>query len=59
MMVINEIRGLTRDDLVTMARAQADAGEPMQHHFDVGSTEACTFERAYIERQRQLEEPEG
>lgn len=54
MMGVTEIRGLTRADLVTMARAQADAREPLQHHFEVGSREACTFERAYHERAMEL-----
>ncbi len=59
MTVLNEIRSLTHDDVVMLAREQAERGEPMAHYFDVGTTEACTFERAYVERQRQLEEPEG
>lgn len=53
------IRTLTADDVRTQARMQAEAGEPMAHHFDAGSREAAIYERAYLERQRELEEHEG
>jgi len=59
MIVAPEIRPITRDDVVILARHQAEAGEPMRHHFDAGSTQAATYERAYLERQRELDEHEG
>lgn len=59
MILDGAIRPLTREDVVRMAREQAESREPMRHEFDAGSTQAATFERAYIERQRELEEFEG
>ncbi|MDB5730733.1 MAG: hypothetical protein JWQ03_628 [Variovorax sp.] len=53
------IRGITHDDVVAMARAQAERQEPMGHHFEAGTTQACTYERAYLERQRELDEHQG
>lgn len=53
------IRPLTTEDVIAMAREQYDAGEPMHHEFESGSTQAVAFERAYLDRQRQLEEFEG
>lgn len=50
------IRPLTTEDVVALAREQADSGAPMQHDFEVGTTQACAYERAFIERQRELEE---
>jgi hypothetical protein len=56
----NDARVLTRDHLVALARLQAERHEPMEHHFEVGSPQACTFERAYHEKQRELrQELEG
>lgn len=53
------IRTLTTDDVRQMAREQAEAGEPLSHYFDPGSTQAVAYERAYLERQRELEEYQG
>lgn len=53
------IRPLTTEDVIATAREQADAGDPMRHDFDAGSTQAVAYERAYLERQRELEEHEG
>jgi hypothetical protein len=53
------IRPITHYDVALMAREQAEAGEPMRHNFDAGSREAAIFERAYVARQRELEEHEG
>lgn len=54
-----EIRPIRTQDVVTMAREQAERHEPLQHYFEPGSREAAAFERAYLERQLQLEEHEG
>lgn len=52
--MIGEIRALTHDDVVRMAREQAERREPLAHYFEDGSREAATFERAYHERAREL-----
>ena len=45
---------LTREQIVQAARQQADAGEPCNHGFEPGSTHACTWERTYHERLREV-----
>lgn len=57
--MIRAFRDLDREEIVRLAREQADSGEPCAHGFDIGSTEACTWERTYTERLRELEEVEG
>lgn len=46
---------LTREQIVQAARLQAQADEPCSHGFEVGSTQACTWERAYQEKRRELD----
>lgn len=46
---------LTREQLLQHARQQADAGELCSHGYEAGSTQACTWERAYHERRRELD----
>ena len=54
-MEIRSIYTLVREEIVAIARQQAEVFAPMEHHFEPGSTQACTFERAYHERRRELE----
>jgi hypothetical protein len=56
---VRVITSLSHDEIVAAARLQAEAGEPCTHGFDVGSTGAVTWERNYLERQRELEEHAG
>lgn len=58
-MTIRPFDSLSHDDIVLLAREQAEAFQPMSHGFEVGTTEAITFERCYLERQRELEAVEG
>jgi protein tyrosine phosphatase (PTP) superfamily phosphohydrolase (DUF442 family) len=55
----DEVRPIRTEDVVAMARELAEAGEPMSHHFTPGSREAIAWERAYLQRRRELDEPEG
>lgn len=52
---IRSIFTLVREEIVAIARQQADSGEPMVHGFEHGSPQACAFERAYLERRRELD----
>lgn len=55
---MSEVRSifvLKREEIVHVARDQADAGEAMAHGFEPGSAQAATFERAYTERRRELD----
>lgn len=46
---------LTREQILLHARQQADAGEPCAHGYEPGTAHACTWERAYVERKRELD----
>lgn len=52
---VRSIYVLTREEIIAMARQQAEAFLPMEHGYATGSTHACTFERAYQERRRELD----
>lgn len=52
---VRSIFVLTREEIIEHARLQAEAGEPLLHGFDPGSAQACTYERAYHERRRELD----
>lgn len=46
---------LKREEIVQLARMRAEAGQDKSHGFEPGSAHACTFERAYEERRRELD----
>ena len=52
---IRSIYALRREEIIVVAREQAESGEPMAHGYEAGSTQACTFERACQERRRELD----
>lgn len=55
---MNEVRSiflLKREEIVRVAREQADSGEPLHHGFAPGSAQAATYERAFNERRRELD----
>ena len=56
---VRSIESLTTDEIKLIARDQADAGEPCTHFFEPGSVKAAIFERAYLEREMQLNPAEG
>jgi hypothetical protein len=56
---IRALETLTTDEIRLLARQQAESGEPMEHHFPAGSTQAVAWERAYLERELQLSPQEG
>jgi hypothetical protein len=56
---IRAIETLSSDEIRLMARDQADAGDPMNHPFEPGTPKASIFERAYLERELQLNPQEG
>lgn len=49
---------LKREEIMREARQQAESGEPCQHGFEIGSAQACTWERAWNERKRELDQAE-
>jgi hypothetical protein len=51
---IRSIWLLRREEIVQLARQQADADQPCAHGFPPGSVQACTWERNYHERAREL-----
>jgi hypothetical protein len=51
---VRSIYTLVHEEIVQLARQQADAGEPMVHGFQEGTPQACAYERAYQERHREL-----
>lgn len=57
-MTVRALASLTPDEIRLMARHQADCAEPMHHYFEPGSTQAITFERAFRERQREMQPQE-
>lgn len=60
--MIEQIRSydaLGHDEIVRLARQQADSGEPCGHGYAIGSTQACTWERAYVARQIETQQAEG
>lgn len=52
---IRSLYSLVREEIVAMARQQADNGERMEHHYELGSPQAVTFEHAYLARRRELD----
>lgn len=52
---IRSIYTLVREEIIAMARQQADNREPMSHGYEPGSAQACTYEHAYLARQRELD----
>lgn len=52
--MIRAFRDLDREEIVRLAREQADSGESCAHGFEIGTTEACTWERVYHARAREL-----
>jgi hypothetical protein len=52
---IRSIFTLVREEILALARNQADNFQPMEHHYEAGSVQALTYERAYIERKRELD----
>lgn len=56
-MMTTEVRSidtLSHDEIVLMARQQAEAGEPCAHGFKPGSVMAATFERNHAARAAEL-----
>lgn len=53
---IRSIGTLHHDEIVALARSQAERGEPCVHGYEPGSPQSCTWERHYIDRRRDLEE---
>lgn len=51
---VHSIYLLRREEIVQLARQQAESGEPCAHGFAPGSAQACTWERNYHERAREL-----
>lgn len=52
---VRSIYLLTLAEIRQCAREQADAGEPCLHGFEPTSPQALAFERAHLERVRELE----
>lgn len=59
MIEIRSIHALTHDAIVQLAREQAESGEPCSHGYEVGSTQAITWEHQYLARRRELEQVEA
>lgn len=55
-MTIRALESLSQHEIRLVARDQADAGEECMHGFDAGSTQAASFEQAYQERKRELDQ---
>jgi hypothetical protein len=55
---IRTFDALTTEEIVRLARQQADSGEACAHGFEVGTTEACAWERAYVGRRIELDQVE-
>ena len=53
---VRSIYALRHDEIVLRARMQADAGEPCSHGFQIGSPQACAWERNYTARRMELEQ---
>ena len=57
--MIRSIYTLNHDEIVQMAREQAESGDPCSHGYELGSTQAITFENHYLARNVELEEFEA
>lgn len=57
MLSIRPISALSHEEIVRLAREQAEAFLPMEHYFT--SVQAMIFERAYWLRWRELEQVEA
>lgn len=55
---IRSIYALKHDEIVQMAREQAEAGEAMHHGYELGSAQAATYERNFIARRIELDQVE-
>lgn len=53
---VKSIFVLTAAEIREAARNLAENGAACEHHYQVGSVQAAIFERAYVLRQRELDD---